>query len=324
MKPAKLRPSALHRYAEEIRSWINNPRRAKMLRREVGRWNQLCSCLDTLQQTELAMQAYASTSGTVGSGQHYLALYGLLQAMVLQQDAVCHLDEALGGKGTAVGNDRHLQDIRKIRNVSVGHPTKVDRRDVMSHHHISRPKIGKGFELVSAFDDGRRQFTFVSLSQLLRKQKLSVARMLRTIVKNLDTDPAIKTVKLKTKHELVQAHRVQRGKESHRVLQPRRRNETSPLRVSRVSQPPQKPDRRRVVADRIAPHLERRRSLKTVPAKTEQVRRSSSATRPTQDVPRRGMPIQSAPAFRRAQPPIAGVNRAVIVPQRRTLPPLSA
>src|SRR3569832_1190613 len=110
MKSAKLRPSAMHRYAEEIRSWINNPRRAKRLRREVGRWHQLCSCLDTLQQTELAMQAYASNTGDVGSCQHYLALYGLLQAIVLQQDAERQHDEALFFKVTAVGNDRHLQD----------------------------------------------------------------------------------------------------------------------------------------------------------------------------------------------------------------------
>src|SRR3569832_39578 len=272
MKSAKLRPSAMHRYAEEIRSWINNPRRAKRLRREVGRWNQLCSCLDTLQQTELAMQAYASSAGDVGSGQDYLALYGLLQAMVLQQDAVCHLDEALCGKGTAVGNDRHLQDIRKIRNVSVGHPTKVDRRDVMSHHHISRPKIGKGFELVSAFDDGRRQFTFVSLEQLLRKQKLSVARMLRGIVKNLDADIETTTVKLKTKNELVQAHRIQQEKEPHRGVTPRRRSEAPPMRLQPVATPMQKRDRRRISADNIAPHLERRRSAKGAAVRTEQSR----------------------------------------------------
>jgi hypothetical protein len=320
MKPVKLRPSALHRYAEEIRSWINNPRRTKRLRREVGRWNQLCSCLDTLQQTELAMQAYASSAGDVGSGQHYLALYGLLQAMVLQQDAVCHLDEALGGKGTAVGSDRYLQDIRKIRNVSVGHPTKVDRRDVMSHHHISRPKIGKGFELVSAFDDGRRQFTFVSLSQLLRKQKLSVARMMREIVKNLDADTAIKTVKLKTKNELVQAHRVQRDRDSHRGLTPRRRSEAPPLRV-KAAPPTQKRDRRRISADNVAPHLERRRSGKSA-AQNAQALRGPTPVQSAARSGRRGVPVQTIPAFRRVQQSAGQVvNRNVIQPQRR---PLSA
>lgn len=317
MKPAKLRPSALHRYAEEIRSWIHNPRRAKKLRREVGRWNQLCSCLDTLQQTELAMQAYAATAGDVGSGQHFLALYGLLQAMVLQQDAVCHLDEALGGKGTAIGSDHHLQNIRKIRNVSVGHPTKVDRRDVMSHHHISRPKIGKGFELISAFDDGRRQFTFVSLSQLLRKQKLSVARMMREIVKNLDADTAMKTVKLKSKNELVQAHRVQRGKDSHRGITPRRRSEALPLRAKSVASP-QKRDRRRISAENVAPHLERRRSAKA--SKDEQARRAPTPAHGAVQNTRRGVPVQTVPAFRRVQEPQNQVvNRTATPPQRPAL-----
>ena len=309
MKPVKLRPSALHRYAEEIRSWINHPRRAKRLRREVGRWNQLCSCLDTLQQTELAMQAYASSSSKVGSGEHFLALYGLLQAMVLQQDAVCHLDEALGGTGTAVGNDRHLQDIRKIRNVSVGHPTKVDRRDVMSHHYISRPKIGKGFELISAFDDGRRQFTFVSLAQLLRKQKLSVARMLRSIVKNLDGEIVTKTVKLKTKNELVQAHRVQKFSDAHRGARPRTRNAAPPMRskpLHNVEPVHPRHDRRRSVRPNLEkprPTVERRRAAATPAIE----RRRVSAQPPMHGVAQRvlpahqhrGVPVQRVPAFRR-------------------------
>ncbi len=205
MKPAKLKPSALHRHAERLRSWMYDPHHSRKLRRQVGRWNQLCSALDTIQQTELAMQAYAASAGLAGTGEHYLALYGLLQAMVLQQDAVCHLDEALGGTGTSIGRDQQLQAIRKIRNVSVGHPTKVDRRDVMSHHRISRPKLGKGFELVSEYDDGRRKFTFVSIADLLRKQKLSVARMMRTIVQSLDRRNMLQPIRLKTKNELIQS-----------------------------------------------------------------------------------------------------------------------
>jgi len=164
---------------------MNQPRTARRLRRQLVRWNQLNSCLDTLQHTELAIQAFASHAGELSPGERYLAIYGLLQAMVLQQDAVCNLDEALGGPGNYVVRDEELQEIRKIRNWSVGHPTKADRRDSISHHHIRRVRLGSGFELYSAFDDGRHEFTFVSLAELIAKQRAGLRRILRRIVREL-------------------------------------------------------------------------------------------------------------------------------------------
>ena len=261
------------------------------------------------------MQAYASNTSVSGSGEHYLALYGLLQAMVLQQDAVCNLDEALGGSGTAVGSDRHLQDIRKIRNVSVGHPTKVDRRDVMSHHQISRPKIGKGFELVSAYDDGRREFNFVSLSQLLRKQKLSVARMLRVMVQNLDGEIVLKSVKLKTKNELVQATRNERSAKSshdvHRSPKPQRRKPSPlplhpPLPLQAIHGPkPQRAmhDRRRTPRNSASPivHAENQRRVIAPMATPPASHLPKARQRPLSVLPRRGTPVQTVPAFRRMQ-----------------------
>lgn len=285
------------------------------------------------------MQAYASNTSVSGSGEHYLALYGLLQAMVLQQDAVCNLDEALGGSGTAVGSDRHLQDIRKIRNVSVGHPTKVDRRDVMSHHHISRPKIGKGFELVSAYDDGRREFNFVSLSQLLRKQKLSVARMLRLMVQKLDGDVVLKSVKLKTKNELVQATRNERSAkprhDAHRSPKPQRRNATvsrhTPMPIHAIHTPKSHPaplERRRTPRANSAPivHVERRRRA-SVPAATLPAAQHppKARQRPLSVLPRRGTPVQSAPAFRRMSSEASRVPLKRQPPfNQRNRPPLSA
>ncbi len=180
-----MKPSTIHKYAERVRSWMNQPQTARRLRRQLVRWNQLNSCLDTLQHTELAIQAFASHAGGLSPGERYLAIYGLLQAMVLQQDAVCNLDEALGGPGDYVVRDERLQEIRKIRNWSVGHPTKADRRDSISHHHIRRARLGSGFELYSAFDDGRHEFTFVSLAELIAKQRAGLRRILRRIVREL-------------------------------------------------------------------------------------------------------------------------------------------
>jgi hypothetical protein len=83
---------------------------------------------------------------------------------------------------------KRLEEIRNIRNWTVGHPTKVDRYETRSHHAIQRPQLGRGgFSLYSAFDDGREQYTFVPLSQLARLQRRVVSHVLRDMLTQLNT-----------------------------------------------------------------------------------------------------------------------------------------
>ena len=58
-------------------------------------WNQLCSSLDAIGDTELAFDAYAALPEPSDEGTTYILVYGILQALVLQQDAVRHVAEAL-------------------------------------------------------------------------------------------------------------------------------------------------------------------------------------------------------------------------------------
>lgn len=115
-----------------------------------------------------------------------LAIYGLLQALVVQQDALCHLAEALQARPVRLNRHKRLAEIRNIRNWTVGHPTKVDRHLVQSHHAIRRSNLGRGgFALFSAFDDGRTQYTYVPLPQLARLQRRVVTALLRDMLAEL-------------------------------------------------------------------------------------------------------------------------------------------
>jgi hypothetical protein len=144
------------------------------------------SALDTLRQTYVAIEAYNRANGNLKEDERYLAIYGLLQAMVVQQDALCHLAEALQVRPIRLNRHRRLEEIRNIRNWTVGHPTKADRHLVPSHHAIRRPKLGRGgFALYSAFDDGRTQYTYVPLPQLARLQRRVVSRLLRDMIAEL-------------------------------------------------------------------------------------------------------------------------------------------
>jgi hypothetical protein len=82
---------------------------------------------------------------------------------------------------------KRLEEIRNIRNWTVGHPTKIDRYQTLSHHAIQRPQLGRGgFSLYSAFDDGREQYTYVPLPQLARLQRRVVSNVMRDILAQLN------------------------------------------------------------------------------------------------------------------------------------------
>ncbi len=171
-------------HADAIEYWAGQQ---KKLRRNLPRWNQFRSSLDAVRQTHRAIEAYNHSNGDLTEDQRYLAIYGLLQALVVQQDAMCHLSEALQIKPVHMNRHKRLEEIRNIRNWTVGHPTKVDRYETHSHHAIQRPQLGRGgFSLYSAFDDGRAQYTYVPLLQLARLQRRVVSRLLRDMLRELN------------------------------------------------------------------------------------------------------------------------------------------
>ena len=77
-----------------IRDLINEPRKRRLLIKRGPLWHQLCASLDAIGDSQLAIAAYPAAPGS-DDGEVYLAIYGLLQACFLQQDAIHNLCEAL-------------------------------------------------------------------------------------------------------------------------------------------------------------------------------------------------------------------------------------
>src|SRR5512135_3253506 len=95
----------IHELESEIRDIINSPRKQAALLRNHSTWGMLCSSLDVIGDTECALAAYLAGSNLeevkrgdylIESGNLYLTLYGVLQVLFVQQDAVSHLHESLG------------------------------------------------------------------------------------------------------------------------------------------------------------------------------------------------------------------------------------
>ena len=85
--------SIIRRQAKQIRKLINSPQKHYELRQNKALFSQLCSSLDVIEDTEAAITAYTEKDFGEDKPSHYLAVYCLLQAIYVQQDAVINLCE---------------------------------------------------------------------------------------------------------------------------------------------------------------------------------------------------------------------------------------
>ncbi len=171
----------------EIRDIINNPRRQYVLLQNTAAWNMLCSCLDVIGDTELAFDAALKKRGVEDDGEKYLLVYGALQALFIQQDAVRNLTEALNIGYTP---DPLLEHIREIRNDSIGHPTKRGGGSGKAFNFIVRMSLSQhGFTLMTTYSDGREPlFWGVSIPDLINKHRAALTNALADVVTKLKAD----------------------------------------------------------------------------------------------------------------------------------------
>ncbi|MDP2918854.1 MAG: hypothetical protein Q8O43_01365 [Dehalococcoidia bacterium] len=174
---------------QQIRDFINNPRKRHALLRDTAAWNLLCSCLDAVGDTELAICAYEQSSNPSTVGASYLLVYGALQALFIQQDAVENLCQALVIDYVP---HRLLTEIRDIRNDSTGHPTKRGGGKGRAYNFIGRSSLAKGgFDLMTTYPDNRRPlFRHVSIESLIEGQRDIMQKVLTEVLGRLKEEEA--------------------------------------------------------------------------------------------------------------------------------------
>jgi len=78
----------------------------------------------------------------------YLEFWGVMQAIIIQQDSICELYWAINGKNLNTKNLKAWKKIREIRNICAGHPAKIDRPH---NKAIKRTFMGRSFGDYSSF-----------------------------------------------------------------------------------------------------------------------------------------------------------------------------
>lgn len=113
--------NGLQNKIRELRDLINSSicyKQGAWERKDDGDWSKLWTAVDNVEDTQSAIEEYSSLENF-----SRLAIYGLLQAMYVQQDAIEHLETAIQIQIPDWKKDYPgLSNIRDIRNETVGHP----------------------------------------------------------------------------------------------------------------------------------------------------------------------------------------------------------
>jgi len=193
--------------ANRVRERINVPVLHHDFFADQVHWPQFVAALDTIGDTALAVRSYRRLRPTRDPGLKYLRLYGLFQALFLQQDAVFFLCKVAGGPVEVVQHADPgkwatglpaLRTARGLRNDATGHP--VLRTKGRTSHLISRPMLGsRGLLLIRFAADQKPVFVSVHIAEIIRRQCEALAGVLVAVLahlaereRNLSTGPLSK------------------------------------------------------------------------------------------------------------------------------------
>ncbi len=171
------------RLIQDIRDIVNLRNVQDEQIKDSENWNMLCSSMDMTEDTELAIEGYNQIKEPVVLNVNYLFLFGILQALYVQQDALRNLYLSFGFDYEF--NDE-LKNIREIRNDSIGHPTKRHRPRRTSSF-IGRPTIKiNGFIVTLTYpDNSKRPRKNVNIPELIETQRKVISHDLSALFGNI-------------------------------------------------------------------------------------------------------------------------------------------
>lgn len=169
----------------KIRDRINRRRKQHELLGRSADWNMLCSALDIVGDTELALDSYLKQPHIDDTGLCYLYVYGALQRLQTQQDAVDEICTALDIK---TQRSPKIPHIRSIRSSSVAHPVAQKEKKRIKSNFIVRNSLSQhGFTLVTVYSDGTPYSrSLIDIPSLVAEQRKVLRVVLEEVLAKMD------------------------------------------------------------------------------------------------------------------------------------------
>lgn len=177
----------------KIRELINKPILNSLLSQDHKKWNLMCGSLDTIESAQSAVDSYncLNKDNIKDIGQH-LIIYGLFQALYVQQDSVSNLCESMDMAFLLKIDDINTQhpklyEIRQLRNKSIGHPTpsSKDKKTKKTKSTHGMLICNDSVELFSYTETGEFSFAKYKISDCIEKQNQSLSGILQKVIEKM-------------------------------------------------------------------------------------------------------------------------------------------
>jgi hypothetical protein len=144
--------------------------------------NIIVSAAHHIRKTASIFDAFLEADRPESPGGGWLRVFGVLQALIVQQDAIRHLLDVLD---ISVEPEREWEPIRELRRGAVGHP--VERNDRIRSHLTTTDDFSfRSLVLHTDYSDGRPETrTFVDLSILIQDQIAMTGRALDIVLEKI-------------------------------------------------------------------------------------------------------------------------------------------
>jgi len=100
-----------------------------------------------LHNTTESLMMHRSKSFSSDPFEAYIEFWGVMQALIIQQDSISELHEAVTGSRLEPSKLASWQSLRTVRNICAGHPAK---KNLPKTSPVSRTFMGRGFGDYSA------------------------------------------------------------------------------------------------------------------------------------------------------------------------------
>ena len=180
----------IHKLSQSVRDTIFDPPIEHIFLDSPSLRYQIACCLDTVEDAQMAVDEYRlldSSPDRINAGTLYIVIYGVLQGIFLQQDALMNLAKALCFQ-FRIDDFPGLEDIRDIRNRIAGHPTSYRRKKTESYYTINRISLSlEKFGVMEYKQDGQRQVTSVDIARTLSDNESLIGQALRELKTKLQS-----------------------------------------------------------------------------------------------------------------------------------------
>jgi len=169
-----------------VEEWVNNIRN-KLIQLSKNNINciydsergRIQSALYAFEDSQSVIEDYKNLKNFKATDSGYLKLYGIFQALFVQQDSLKNLRIAINNSQTNFYEDyKGLYSVRNIRNMTIDHPT--DERG--EYFLISQMSINKyGYQMIGYLKSGKTTTININIYKLLTIQENGVVKIMNLI-----------------------------------------------------------------------------------------------------------------------------------------------